>query len=132
MASTEDNPYTSPQLPPADGDSQAARPAHYMSPAPVEGGEGDHPFSPTRGLTFRMYAGLATGLAAVYVAIAALYPTLGAVIGAVLLVAGFGLLTTKVVLRIENPRKMWCLTPVCGVGCLLILWLLFRLASLLS
>jgi hypothetical protein len=132
MAAREDNPYASPQPPAEESDSQAKRRAHYMSPAPVEGGEGDHPFSPMRGLAIRGYFGVAVGLAVAYAAVFMLYPTLGAVIGTILLMTGFGLLTTKVVLRIENPWKMWCLTPLCGTGWLLIFWLLFRLGSLFS
>ena len=130
MASTENNPYASPRLPPEDGDPQAKRPSHFMSPAPVEGGEGDHP-SPMRSFALRMYVILGAGLAVVYMAIAAMYPILGAALATIFLVVGLGLLTAKVVFRIDNPLKMWCWAPLFGFGWLLFLWILFRLKSLL-
>jgi hypothetical protein len=132
MAKAEDNPYRSPQPPADDENSQTGRPAHYMSPAPVEPGEGDHPFSSMRGLAVRGYFAIAMGLVGIYAAISEFYPMLGAAIGATLFVIGFGLLTTKVVLRIESPWKLWCLTPICGLGELLLLWLLFRLGAFLA
>jgi hypothetical protein len=131
MASTEDNPYASPPPPAECGDAQTRRPAYRMSPAPLEGGDGDHPNPPVWGLgLLRANTSLAAGLAFLYVGVFALYPTLGAAIATIVFSIGLGLLTTKVVLRIDDPRKVWCLTPLCGLGEVAVLWLLFRLAAL--
>ena len=100
-----------------------------MSPVPVERGEGDHP-SPMQGFVLRMYLTLGAGVAAGYMALAVAYPTVWAVLTAILLAALLGLLVTKVVLRIDNPLKMWCLTPLFGLGWLVLFWILFQLRSL--
>jgi hypothetical protein len=102
-----------------------------MSPAPAERGEGDDR-SPIDRLVLRAYLVLGTGAVLGYAALAMICPTIWAILTAMLFATVLGLVTTKVVLRIESPGKMWCLTPVCGLGWLLILWLLFRLAAVLS
>jgi hypothetical protein len=131
MASTEDNPYTSPQLRPEDGEPHVKRPRHFMSPAPLEYGEGTDP-SPMGSLVLRAYLMLGVGVAMGYVALAMIYPTIWAILTGILFATALGLITTKIVLRIDNPRRMWCLTPLFGAGWLLLLWVLFWLASLFS
>ena len=101
-----------------------------MSPAPVEYGENDDP-SPMGRLFLRAYLSLGTAAAMGYVALAVIQPMIWAILTGVLLAVMFGLIATKVVLRIDNPLKMWCLTPLFGCRWLLLLWILFRLASLL-
>lgn len=130
MAFANDNPYASPQLPPESDDPVAWRPSYLMSPAPVERGEGDDP-SIWDGFVWRMYLGVGVGLAVGDVALAMFCPTIWAVVTTILLVTVLGLLTTKVVLRIDNPLKMWCWAPLFGLGWLLLLWLLFQLRLLL-
>lgn len=129
MASTDDNPYASPQPPPEDGETQAKRPRHFMSPAPVEYGDNDDP-SPMGRYVLRMYLTLGAGAAGAYIALAVVYPTIWAILTGLVLAAALGLITTKIVLRIDNPLKMWCLTPLFGCGWLLLFWILFRLAAL--
>jgi hypothetical protein len=48
------------------------------------------------------------------------HPLVWAVATAGLFVLGAGLLTSKIVLRIENKALMWAMTPIFGL-----LWLLF-------
>ena len=129
MDFAENNPYASPRLPPEEGDPQAKRPSYYMSPAPVERAEGDHP-SPMRGLVLRMYLTAGAGVAIGYVALAVAYPTIWAALTAIVFVAALGLITSKIVFRIDNPLKMWCCTPLFGLGWLLFIWILFQLKSL--
>ena len=78
-----------------------------------------------------MYLGAGVGLAVADAALAVFYPTIWAVFTTILFVLALGLLTTKVVLRIDNPLKMWCCAPLFGSGWLLFLWILFQLKSLL-
>lgn len=129
MASEDNNPYASPQFSPESDDPVVRRPGYFMSPAPVERGEGNDPSVLDR-LFWRAFFGLGVGLAVGDVALAVLYPTIWAIVTTILLVAVLGLLTTKVVLRIDNPLKMWCWAPLFGLGWLLLLWLLFQLRFL--
>jgi hypothetical protein len=128
MLSKEDNPYASPQSA-RDDPPQVKRPSYVMSPAPVEGAE-DVGRSSRDSLTLRMYLSLAAVTVVGYVALAVTYPTIWAILTGIAVASVLGLVTTKVVLRIDNPLKMWCLTPVFGVGWLLLLWILFQLKAL--
>ena len=78
---------------------------------------------------FRFYALLAMGLIIGWLALAVHYPITWAVLSAALLILGFGLLTTKVIIRFENPKLMWCWTPVFGLGWLLFFWCMFQIMS---
>ena len=81
-------------------------------------------------LPLRIYVWLGGGLAYNYMAIVLFYPTVGAVIASIFIVAILGLLTTNVILRIDNPRRLWWMTPLCGLGWLLLLWMAFELKIL--
>ena len=129
MALDETNPYASPQPSIEDGEPATKRPRHFMSPAPVEYGDnGDR--LPMGTFVLRMYLTLGAGAAGAYMAMAVVYPTIWAILTGLVLAAVLGLVTTKIVLRIDTPLKMWCLTPLFGGGWLLLFRILFRLAAL--
>jgi len=77
-----------------------------------------------------MYLSVGAGVAMAYMALAITYPAVWAVLTMILFVGPLGLITAKVVFRIDNPLKMWCWTPVFGLGWLAFLWILFQLKSL--
>jgi hypothetical protein len=131
MASSDENPYASPRIPPKSDDPSLERPKHYMSPAPQEYGEGvgdDH--SPMGGFALRMYLILGAASAVAFTGLAVTYPMTWAVLTTVILGMSLGLLTAKVVVRIESPLKMCCLAPLFGLGWMLLLLAVYQLRSL--
>jgi hypothetical protein len=60
------------------------------------------------------------------------YPLAWAVVTAGIFVLGAGLLTTKIVLRLENVALMWALTPVFGLTWLLALYLAWVVARVIG
>ena len=118
------NPYGSAQT--GDAQQDAPRPL-FRSEEPWGRPEGDYvEHVPWR---FRRYAYLCGGSVLGFVALAIRYPLIWAILCIVLAVLAFGLLTTKVVFRLERPILVWVLTPVIGSGWLLIFWILFQLTK---
>jgi hypothetical protein len=115
---------------PQDSPALRNEKSHYMSPAPVELGDGrdDSPFGE---LASRMYARIAGLLGIGWLLLLVKYPIVWAVVTCVLLAVALGLFTTKVVFRFETPKEICGWTPLFGLGWLAIFWAIFKLHSFL-
>lgn len=65
--------------------------------------------------------------AAGWFVLAITFPLVWGILNALLLLVGLGLMTTKVLLRLEQPAQIWCWTPFFGSVWLLLFWLIYVL-----
>lgn len=126
MTPGEDNPYASPQ-PPRRTRSRTTLPGVQFSDHndAVERPEGDH--AGWLLMDLRYLIALAGGVTVSYLVLAQAMPMVWGIMNVVLLGLGSGLLTTRVLLRIENPKWFWPMSPVLGLAWLAVFWVLFQL-----
>ena len=78
---------------------------------------------------------VALGIAAIailgYVALSFAFPRIWAALTGMIFVGASGWFTARIVCGVERPMLLWTLTPLFGIGWLLIVWVVLAVQGLL-